>query len=65
MLSKSSLSVIFSDRSANLGRILIAFCRFASTTMARPNVFFDMNIGGQPAGRIVFEVSVLKLGPVI
>ena len=24
--------------------------------MARPRVFFDMNVGGQPVGRIVMEV---------
>ena len=24
--------------------------------MARPNVFFDMTIGGKPAGRLVFEL---------
>ena len=29
--------------------------------MARPKVFFDMTIGGKPAGRIVFEVSTLSV----
>jgi len=56
VLSNPSLSAIISDRRANLGRILFAFCRFASTAMARPKVFFDMTIGGKPAGRIVFEL---------
>lgn len=27
------------------------------TTMSRPKCFFDIAIGGQPAGRIVFEAS--------
>jgi hypothetical protein len=29
--------------------------------MPNPNVFFDISIGGQPAGRIVMEVSAVYL----
>ena len=34
----------------------LQFVRQISTIMARPRVFFDMNVGGQPVGRIVMEV---------
>ena len=41
-----------------LARFIFSFCRFASTAMARPKVFFDITIGGKAEGRIVMEVSV-------
>ena len=43
---------------STLARLIFSFCRFASTAMARPKVFFDINIGGKSAGRVVMEVSV-------
>lgn len=42
---------------SDLARLTYLFCRFASTAMARPRVYFDITIGGAPAGRIVMEVS--------
>ena len=34
------------------------FVRQFSTIMARPRVYFDMTIGGSPAGRILMEVCI-------
>lgn len=33
--------------------------------MSRPKVFFDISIGGQPAGRIVFEVFIDVVNKVV
>lgn len=41
-----------------LARLIFSFCRFASTAMAKPKVFFDISIGGRSEGRIVMEVSL-------
>lgn len=40
-------------------RLVFLLCsvRYASTAMAKPQVFFDITIGGKPAGRLTLEVS--------
>ena len=43
-----------------LARIIFPIRRFVSAAMARPKCYFDISIGGKPAGRIVFEVSTLS-----
>lgn len=42
---------------------LIQLClrNFATKKMGLPRVFFDMTADGQPVGRFIVEVSVLKL----
>lgn len=45
-----------------LARISLLIRRFVCAAMARPKCFFDITIGGKPAGRIVFEVSTLSFG---
>merc|ERR1712002_984604 len=37
-------------------RYFIPFRRLCTTAMALPRTYFDISIGGQPAGRIVFEL---------
>merc|ERR550517_195656 len=46
-LLRSSLSINASQ---------VTGLRFFSSNMANPNVFFDISIGGKPAGRICFEL---------
>ena len=45
----------------SLARFILSFRRFTSAAMSRSKVFFDMAIGGAPAGRIVFEVSTTSV----
>ena len=43
-----------------LARVSFSIRRFVSVAMAKPKCYFDITIGGQPAGRIVFEVSAVS-----
>ena len=42
--------------------VLFLFRNISTLTMSNPKVFFDITIGGNSAGRIVFEVRQLKIG---
>lgn len=48
------------SREVILARISFSVRRFISAAMAKPRCFFDIKIGDKPAGRIIFEVSVLS-----
>lgn len=41
---------------ATFGKFHSSVRQFVSAAMSKPRVFFDMSIGGEPAGRIVFEL---------
>ena len=43
-----------------LARSVLSIRRFVCAAMVNPKCFFDITIGGKPAGRIVFEVSTLS-----